>query len=99
MLLVYALCRVNSKRFSLSQALLYLFTAQVACGDFFTGILVHLPATEELNRSDPSRNDVTTDAKKTEAWLFGSNKHGELAYGAAGQDCAMPVCHLMYHAS
>jgi len=26
-----------------------------------------------------------------EAWLFGSNKHGELGFGAGGQDCAVPV--------
>ena len=26
-----------------------------------------------------------------EAWMFGSNKHGELGFGAGGQDCAMPV--------
>ena len=26
-----------------------------------------------------------------EAWMFGSNKHGELGYGAGGQDCALPV--------
>ena len=26
-----------------------------------------------------------------EAWLFGSNKHGELGFGAGGQDCATPV--------
>ena len=26
-----------------------------------------------------------------EAWLFGSNKNGELGFGAGGQDCASPV--------
>ena len=33
--------------------------------------------------------DPATDL--VEAWLFGSNKHGELGFGAGGQDCAVPV--------